>query len=165
MYIDNIGGPFTKEEVQQFLIDEVIQELFWQVAEMRLQQCDCSNIGAEDLCTVYTTFNGGYKARFSFCAERSMMKRIAGNMAQEPVTDPEDIEEYMKEFVNVICGHIVGFVFRKTKTAARFHCPQFAEGYYIPPDDNDDTIVRTYYINEYSENAMLLYDKILPMVG
>ena len=63
------------------------------------------------MCTVYTIFNGGYEARLAFCAQRSMMKRITENMLEEPVVDAEDIVEYMKELLNILCGHVVAAVF------------------------------------------------------
>lgn len=162
---NSIGCLFAKEEVRQFLIDEIIQQLFWQIAKIHLKPCKGLDIVNEELYTVYTTFSGGYKARFSFCAERALMKRIAENMAEEPVTDMEDIAEYMKEFINVVCGHLVASIFYQTKKAARFHCPEFTEGYHVQPDEEDDIMITTYYLDEHFANAMLMYDKTLPMAG
>lgn len=146
------------------MIDEIIKQLFWQIAKMHLRQCECSEQFNDEICTVYTTFSGGYKAHFLFCAERTMMQRIAENIAEEPLTDLDDVKEYMKEFINVICGHIVASIFGKTKMAARFQCPEFSEGYFAPQSD-DDTVVKTFFINECAENAMLLYDKVLSMAS
>lgn len=160
MNVKDIGCPLVIGESLQSLIDKTIQEMFWEVAKIRLRRCECCDILPKDLCTVYTTFSGGYQIRFAFCAERTMMKRITENISEEPVTDPSDIEEYMKEFINVICGHVVASVFRKTKTSARFHAPCFTEGYYIPADDsgNDNTIITTHYTDEYAESASLSND-------
>lgn len=161
MTVNNIGCPLLKEEVLQPLIDKTIKELFWEVAKIRLHRCEECDVVPKDLCTVYTTFSGGYQIRFAFCAEREMMKRITENISEEPVTNPDDIAEYMIEFINVICGHVVSSVFRKTKTSARFHSPCFAEGFYIPENDNGstNTIITTHYVDEYSERATLSNDR------
>lgn len=161
MTVKNVDGSLVKEDDLQELIDETIQKSVWETARIHLRHCESNNVSKKDLCTVYTTFDGGYKVRFVFCAERAFMKRIAGNMLGEPVTDAGDIEEYMKEFVNVICGHVVAAVFKRTKTAARFHCPDFAEGCYVPAHDKHgtDKIITTSYIDEYSEIATVLNDK------
>lgn len=147
-----------KETTMQPLIDETINQLLWQVAKINLHHCE-SAADMEDLCTVYTTFSGGYNIRFAFCAERTLMQRMSENMAEEPVTEQDDIEEYMKEFINVICGHIVATVFRLTKISARFHVPRFADGCYLPDeDDRENHLITTYYISDFSEAAMLLND-------
>lgn len=157
---DNVGCFLTKEETLQQLIDDVIKQMFWEIAKIKLCHCEYSDISPKDLCTVYTTFSGGYQIRFAFCAERAMMKRITENISEEIVTDPEDIEEYMKEFLNIICGRLVASIFKETKTSARFHSPYFTEGYYIPADNGcDNAIITTHYIDEYSETATLSNDR------
>ncbi len=141
------------------LIDEVIKDVFCKTTGIHLQNCQRNDIADGDVCTVYTVFNGGYKARMAFCAQRSMMKRITENMLEEPVTDAEDIVEYMKELLNVLCGHIVAAVFSRTKTAARFQPPCFAEGCYLPEGEDPDGVIHICYMNDYAESAMLLHDQ------
>lgn len=152
------GCLAAEEKTLHDLIEETIRKMFWEVAKVHLKHCNYVNECCEDLCTVYTTFNGGYDVRFAFCAERSFMKRITENIAEEPVTDQEDIEEYMKEFINVICGHVVSIVYYKTKTGARFHAPRFTDGFYLPPEGDNEKIITTRYTNEYDEAAMLSHD-------
>lgn len=163
MSINNKELLLIKEESLQPLINETIEDLFWDIAKIRLRRCEHCDKLSEELCSVYTTFSGGYQIRFVFCAELGMMKRIAENIAEEPVDDKEYIEEYMKEFLNIICGHVVASVFRKTKKTARFHCPCFEGRLYIPEAANargTDQIMKTQYIDDYAENALLMNDKI-----
>lgn len=153
------GSALVQEKSLQSLIEETVEELFLDIAKIHLRQYKKVTGTPNDLCTVYTTFSGGYNVRFVFCAERTFMKRITENISEEPVKEPDDIEEYMKEFINVICGHIVASVFRKTKKSARFHCPRFKEGFYLPPPGGAGAMITTYYIDEYSETAILSNDR------
>lgn len=157
---ENISCLFKKEGVLQSLMNQVMQRMFLQTAGIRLQKCESHDMKEGEVYTVYTTFSGGYQTRMFFCGECALMQRIAENMAEEPVTEQEDIEEYIKEFFNIVCGHIVAAVFEKTKTAARFQCPEFSNGYKEPEKTECNTIIVTHYMSEEEENAMLLYDKI-----
>lgn len=140
-------------------VDEVIKDVFCETTGLHLQNCRGNNIAQDDVCTVHTIFHGGYEARLAFCAQRSMMKRITENMLEEPVVDAEDIVEYMKELLNILCGHVVAAVFHMTKTAARFQPPCFAEGRYLPEGADPDAMVHICYMNDYAESAILLHDQ------
>lgn len=155
---------FLQENTVKSLIDEIIEQLFEEVSGIHLRQQEFTELPNEEICTIYTVFHGGYHTRFFFCAEPALMKRIAENIAEETITDEDDIKEYVKEFVNVICGHIVAAIFKKTKTSARFHCPEFIDEHEILADVHNDSIITIHYTSTESENAMFLYDKILPNV-
>lgn len=140
-------------------VDEVIKDVFCETTGLHLQNCRGNNIAQDDVCTVHTIFHGGYKARLAFCAQRSMMKRITENMLEEPVTDVEDIMEYMKELLNVLCGHVVAAVFCRTKASARFYPPCFTEGLYLPEEADSDAMIHLSYMDDYAESAMILHDQ------
>lgn len=163
---NHISGSLTKSTSSQPLIDEIMKQIVWDVAKIHLQPCKNPGMpNQDDLCTIYTTFNGAYDAHFTFCATHSLMKRIAENMLEEPVTDTEEIIEYSKELVNILCGHIAASIFHTTKAPARFHSPCFAEGLHLPPDQRTDTLIRNCYTNGNSETAMLLHDPFLPILN
>ncbi len=147
----------------QILINDTIKQVFKQVAQIELQDCTVPNVIPQNLYTVYTTFTGGYTIHFAFCAEKKLLKHIAENMLGEPVTESEDIEECAKEFLNILCGHMVKTIFGKTKTAARFHSPYFVEGYYIPETEDNSSIIATHYTNEQFQMAILIDDKFSSM--
>lgn len=161
---NNMNCFLGEQKNLQDAIDKIVEELFWQVARIHLHRCECATPPSKELCTVYTTFSGGYKSRFFFCVEPALMKRMAENMAEEPVTDLEDIYDYMKEFVNVVCGHIVASIFNKTEVSARFLCPEIVKGYEIPKDADDD-IITTHYTSAELEDTVLVYDSISTIAG
>ena len=142
------------------LIDEVLKQLFWQIADARLKKCKEYGTEGKDLCTVYTRSHKGLPMRFVFCAERSMMKRIAEKMLEEPIEDQIELIEYMEEFSNIIFGHIAAAVIGGGKRPVRFYAPCFTEGSYMLENMKTEMIAH-HYENEYGENASLLYDKLL----
>ena len=142
------------------LIDEVLKQLFWQIADARLRKCKEYSTGDKDMCTVYTRSYKGLPMRFVFGAERSMMQRIAEKMLEEPIEDPIELIEYMEEFSNIIFGHIAAAVIGGGKKPVRFYAPCFTEGSYMLENMREEMIAH-HYENEYGENASLLYDKLL----
>lgn len=115
----------------------------------------------EDLCAVYTSFNGGYSLRLVFCAERTLLRRLTENMMGEVSTDPEDLEEYTKEYFNVLCGRLAGEIFHTTRLGARFHAPLFTSG-----DDANQLTARSapeeiiYFTSMQSESVMLSHGAV-----
>lgn len=116
-----------------------------------------------DLCTVYTTTNGAYEIRLVFCAERTFLSLIAESMLGEPVTDQEDIKECAMEFFNVVCGHIVTAIFKETRSPARFHCPCFEEGYYLPGREGTDEMLVYCYLSIQNGTAVFMHDPLTLM--
>ena len=63
--------------------------------------------------------------------EAAMFVRLTrGMMQREDVTD-RDVEDFTKEYFNVLCGHIVSRLFRETRVPARFSPPVFRRGRYV----------------------------------
>ncbi len=156
-YIKNLPDI---EESFFSLVDKVLKDLFVRISHMNLQRCPKYDVGAKDMCTVYTRFYGGYKGWIALCAERSLMKRIVEQMMEGPVTDSAEIAEGVEEFFNIFCGHFVSSVFAKTELAARFHTPCFIEGGHRLEKADEKMIVR-HYTNEHAETASLLYTRYL----
>lgn len=147
------------------IINSEMQSYLRQLGVSEMQSPEpgaCENI---DPCTVYTITGGDYQIRLVFCAERALLRRIAEGMLGESTEDPEDIRECAMEFFNVVCGRIVAAIFRETRTRARFHCPDFKEGWYIPgkvsSDDND--MVAYCYLSIRDGAAVFMHDPLQPV--
>ena len=149
----------------QTTIEEILRNVLHETADISMHHChqrwDEQKIEEREMYTVYTSFHGAYQARFAFCAELDIMKRITEYMLGEKDSSLEDMIESVKEFVNIICGHIVGAIFKRTKVAARFHVPDFAKGIYIPNRENQDFIVTKYCTNEESKMILCIYDPVV----
>lgn len=144
----------------QAVINHTIKEVFKRVAGIEIRDCTIPHVMSQDLQVVYTTFSGGYEIRFAFYAEAKLWKRITENMLDIQDAKEDDIEECAKEFVNILCGHIVKSIFEKTKTAARFQSPYFVKGNCIPGGSSDSSVVATHYADEYFDMAILFNDQI-----
>ena len=107
-----------------------------------------------EIYTVYAVFERGFGTCLSMSAEAAMFVRLTrGMMQREDVTD-RDVEDFTKEYFNVLCGHIVSRLFRETRVPARFSPPVFRRGRYVP-EDHLRHIVLT-YADDRNERAQLI---------
>ncbi len=85
-----------------------------------------------DFCTVYTSFARGANSGLAFCADQNLSLRMTKNMKRMDEVDPQDVEDYLKEYLNVLCGQIAREAYQEAKIAARFEIPEFHKGFYKP---------------------------------
>lgn len=142
----------TKEELAQIL-DQALQDVTERTAGVRLHQGD-QPLG-EDLCTVHITFDKGFGTSLTLCADTSLLARMARNSFHEDAVTPEDVEEFSKEYFNVLCGKIVGAMFRATRVSAHFGTPVFYHGRYEPEGQEAQFILT--YSDGYREGAQLIH--------
>ena len=141
----------TREELEQVL-DQALQDVTEQTAGVRLHQGE-QPLG-EDLCTVHITFDKGFGTSLTLCADTSLLVRMAANSFHEDAVTQEDLEEFCKEYFNVLCGKITGAMYRATRVAAHFGQPVFYHGRY-EPEGQEVQFVLT-YAGEESEGAQLI---------
>lgn len=142
----------TREELEQIL-DQALQDVTERTAGVRLHQGD-QPLG-KDLCTVHITFDKGFGTSLTLCADTSLLARMARNSFHEEAVTPEDVEEFSKEYFNVLCGKIAGAMFRATQVPARFGAPVFYQGRY-DPEGQEAQFVLT-YADELREGAQLIH--------
>ncbi len=142
------------------IINSQMQKALCDIGVLEVKCKSRSEFQDMDLCTIHTTTNGGYRIRLVFCAERKFLKLIAEHMLGEPVANEDDIKECAKEFFNVICGHIVAAIFKETHFPARFHCPSFEEGCYLPGKEGSDEMLAYCYLSVHNETAVFLHDPL-----
>lgn len=122
-----MNTAMTQEELEQIL-DQAVQDVTERTAGVQLHQAD--QVLGEDLCTVQITFDKGFCTSLTLCADTRLLYRMACNSFHEDSVSPEDIEEFSKEYFNVLCGKIVGAMFRVTQIPAHFGPPVFYHGCY-----------------------------------
>lgn len=142
----------TKEQLEQIL-DQALQNVTEQTAGVRLNQGN-QPLG-EDLCTVHITFDKGFSTSLTLCADTSLLTRMACNSFHEDEVNSEDLEEFTKEYFNVLCGKIAGAMFQATQIAAHFGPPMFYHGRY-DPEGQEVQFVLT-YSDEHCEGAQLIH--------
>ena len=140
-----------KEELEQIL-DQAVQDVTERTAGVRLHQGD--QMQGEDLCTVQITFDRGFHTSLTLCADTGLLYRMACNSFHEESLSPEDVEEFSKEYFNVLCGRIAGAMFRATQVPAHFGPPMFYHGRYEP--EGEIQFVLT-YSDERHGGAQLIH--------
>ncbi len=152
-----MNTAMTKEELERIL-DQALQDVTERTAGVRLRQGDRS-LG-EDLCTVHITFDKGFSTSLTLCADTGLLVRMAGNSFHEDTVTPEDLEEFSKEYFNVLCGKVAGAMFQATQVPAHFGPPAFYHGHY-EPEGREAQFVLT-YCDEHSEGAQLIHHVACP---
>ena len=110
-----MNTAMAKEDLEQIL-DQAVQDVTERTAGVRLHQGDQSP--GEDLCTVQITFDRGFRTSLTLCADTKLLYRMACNSFHEESVSSEDLEEFSKEYFNVLCGRIAGAMFRATQVPA-----------------------------------------------
>ncbi len=147
-----MNTAITKEVLEKIL-DQALQDVTERTAGVCLRQGD-QPLG-EDLCTVHITFDQGFDTSLTLCADTSLLARMARNSFHEETVTQEDLEEFGKEYFNVLCGKIVGAIFRETQMPAHFGTPTFYKGRYEPEDQEVQFILT--YSDEQREGAQLIH--------
>ena len=149
-------GALTQKEFQTVL-DQVMQDMTKRIGGICLSKRD--TILSSDMCTVYTTFEGSYQGTLILCADTTFLVRLARYVMQEDTVDPDDFEDLVKEYFNVICGQIVAGLYRISHSPSRFRIPVFYMGRYIPIEDGESQCVIN-YASDHNEGAQLIHQLI-----
>ena len=142
----------TKEELERIL-DQALRDVTELTAGVRLHQGE--QPPGEDFCTVNITFDKGFGTSLTLCADTSLLVRMARNSFHEDTVTAEDVEEFGKEYLNVLCGKVTGAVYQATRIPAHFGQPVFCRGSYKPKGQEVQFILT--YSNEHSEGAQLIH--------
>ena len=147
-----MNNAVTEERLAQIL-DQALQDVTERTAGVRLIQGE--QPPGEDLCTVHITFDKGFNTSLTLCADTSLLSRMARNSFHEEEVAPEDLEEFGKEYLNVLCGKIAGAMYQATQISAHFGQPRFYRGRY-EPEGQEVQFVLT-YSDELREGAQLIH--------
>lgn len=147
-----MNSAMTKEGLEQIL-DQALQDVTERTAGVRLYQGN-QPLG-EDLCTVHITFDKGFDTSLTLCADTALLIRMAQNSFHEEAVSQEDLEEFSKEYFNVLCGRIARAMFQATQVPAHFNPPSFHHGRY-EPEGQEIQFVLTYSSGQ-REGAQLIH--------
>ncbi len=135
-----MNRAMSRNELEQIL-DQAVQDVTERTAGVRLRQSD--QLSGDDLCTIQITFDKGFSTSLTLCADTGLLYRMACNSFHEQSVSSEDLEEFSKEYLNVLCGRITGAIFRATQISAHFAPPVFYRGRY-EPEGQEVQFVLTY---------------------
>lgn len=147
-----MNTAMDQKELERIL-DQAVQDVTERTAGVRLYQGE--NLPGDDLCTVQITFDKGFRTSLTLCADTELLYRMACNSFHEESVNQEDLEEFSKEYLNVLCGKITGAMFRATQVPAHFGPPVFYRGRYAP-EGREIQFVLT-YTDEHSKGVQLIH--------
>lgn len=110
----------------QGILDQVVRDVTQRICGLPLLKQNCALSG--DVCTVQTTFEGGYEGTIILCADTPLLFRLTRLFLQEESVNAQDMEDFTKEYLNIICGQMVGRLFQTSRCTCRFHIPIFSAG-------------------------------------
>lgn len=135
------------------MLDKAVREVTARTAGMRLRQ----NSGAQgnNLCTVHIEFRKGFHSSLTLCADASMFVRMTSNAIHGEQITPQVVEDFVKEYFNVLCGSISAVLYRTTRISSRFSVPAFYSGRFVPEGKKQQFVLN--YSNEQQEGAQLIH--------
>ena len=146
--------PNVEKKIAEIL-DSVMQEFCCLIGELSL--CEHHDVLSEDICTVCTTFEGGYHATLVLVADRALLLRLTQCAMEAEEVAPEDVEDFAKELLNVICGRVVAHLFQAAPISSRFGIPAFCIGRPLPAEDEAVCELVLSYISTRNEGAQLVH--------
>lgn len=135
------------------MLDKAVREVTEQAASVKLRPS--GHTLGKDLCTVHISFRKGFHTSLTLCAETALLARMARNALGTEELTTEDLEDFSKEYFNILCGKIAAILFRDTKVPARFSVPTFHRGRYSPEDHRMQFVLT--YDDDHREGAQLIH--------
>lgn len=132
------------------MLDQAVRQVTEETASVRL--FPSGETLSEDVCTVHITFNKGFSTSLTLCADTKLLLRMARNAFGEDF-NTEDLEDFSKEYFNVLCGKIAVYLKKTTNIAARFSVPEFYRGRYAPKDHQRQFVLT--YSDDQNKGAQL----------
>lgn len=145
----------------QEVFDQIVQEVTEQVAGIRLVQGESAPSG--EVCTVHADFSRGFHSGVSLCADTALFVRLTQQMMRQEDITPENVEDFTKEYFNVLCGQIAVKMFQATRVASRFCIPHFHSGRYEPEGSREHFVLS--YTSDRNEDAQLIHHTPVPAGG
>ncbi|MBD5162195.1 MAG: hypothetical protein HDT14_09315 [Oscillibacter sp.] len=142
----------TQEELKEML-DGIVREVTEQTAGVTL--FPGGELRGERLYTVYITFNRGFHTSLTLCSDEALLIRMARNALELKEPTSQELEDFCKEYFNILCGKIAAVLFRNTRIPARFSVPRLYEGRYMPEDHCTQFILT--YADEYRDGVQLIH--------
>lgn len=147
-----MNTAMPQQELEQML-DQAVREVTEQTAGVRLHQSGTALGG--DVCTVHISFHKGFHTSLTLCAETELLAQMARNTIGLEELNDQDLEDFSKEYFNILCGKIAAILFRTTKVPARFSVPMFYRGRYVPEEHQTQMVLT--YCNDKKKGAQLTH--------
>ena len=89
----------------------------------------------------------------------ALLQRLTQRFMQQNQVDPQDVEDFTKEYFNVICGRVVSQLFQTAHIRSRFCIPRFCRGRYVPAGEGTCRCVLN-YVSNCKEGVQLIHQTL-----
>lgn len=109
------------------IVNETVVSVTKKLADLELSPCLEENEGERGwaVLRINITGLGDDDFAFFFRAKPRIYYAIAERMKRAPIEDVNDLEIYVKEYFNILCGNIISRINRDQKTSMRFGIPDY----------------------------------------
>ena len=135
------------------MLDKAVREVTEKTAGVHLHLGSMSPAG--ELCTVHITFKKGFQSSLTLYADSSMLARMTRSVIRKERVSAQDLEDFSKEYFNILCGRVAALLYKATKVPARFGVPSFHQGRYKPEGQRAQFALN--YADDYREGAQLIH--------
>lgn len=135
------------------MLDSAVREVTETTSGISL--CQGGEPPSEDFCTVHIAFKKGFRSSLSLRADTAMLARMTQNAIQEETITPQDLEDFAKEYFNVLCGRVSAYLYQATKIASRFSVPVFRWGHFEPEGQTRQFALN--YCDDQRQGAQLVH--------
>lgn len=153
-----MNTALSQKELEEML-NTAVQEVTEKASGVRLHQGGAPP--GKDFCTIHITFKKGFRSSLSLCADTAMLTRMTQNAIQRKIVTPQDLEDFAKEYLNVLCGRVSAALYRATKVATRFSVPIFHRGSYEPEGQRRQFVLN--FSDDQSHGVQLIHH--VPCLG
>ena len=141
------------------ILDSAVKDISRRVVNIDVTNSSDSNeISSSRPCSVYTRTRGDYDMTFVLSTDYAVLKQMTRNMKRGAQTNEEEVPLYMQEFLNILCGHIVSKMNKRTNLKVFFDVPNFMQGEFKPGGGAPAKFTEDYY---YDSPYGLLGIKVL----
>ena len=95
--------------------------------------------------SVYTKTKGDYEMTFALSTDYEVFKQMTRNMKRGAEAGEDEVPIYIQEFLNILCGHIVSKMNKRTNLKVFFDIPCFMEGKFRSVSGTPDKFKKKYY--------------------
>lgn len=140
------------------LMDEVVKDVTKKMAGIDLERANTDVLPSDGkVSALIAEVSGTDGFTLVYNAEDALLWEIAQNMKHRPVEDMDEVGEYTREYFNVICGHVISRLNRKTQSSLRFAIPQYLPFPFVGKEEKDDALVLYYQSQQGSARVQGVY--------
>lgn len=113
-------------EDMEGMLDGAMKDITKRMAGIDLERIETDTLPDNGkVSALITELSGPDGITLAYNVENALLWKIAQGMKRRPIEDMEEAGEYAREYFNVVCGHLISRLSRKTKTILRFTMPEY----------------------------------------